>query len=56
MAEMKKIGWEVVKSLVAHNRKSKPRSSDVKVSNEKRGAAPLLNFHGVVKEDESDSS
>jgi hypothetical protein len=55
MAEMNKIGWEVVKSLVAHNRRSKPRSSEVKVSSEKRGTAPLLNFHGVVEDADSDS-
>ncbi|HUO76590.1 MAG TPA: HD domain-containing phosphohydrolase [Thermodesulfovibrionales bacterium] len=55
MAEMNKIGWKVVKSLVAHNRKAKPRPSEVKVSREKRGTTPSLNFHGVVEEADSDS-
>jgi HD-GYP domain-containing protein (c-di-GMP phosphodiesterase class II) len=55
MAEMNKIGWEVVRSLVAHNRKAKPCSSEVKVSSEKRGTPPSLNFHGVVEESDSDS-
>ena len=55
MAEMNKIGWEVVKSLVAHNREAKPRPSKVKVSSEKRGTAPSLNFHGIVEEADSDS-
>jgi len=55
MAEMNKIGWEVVKSLVAHNRKAKPRPSEVEVSSEKRGTPPSLNFHGVVEEADSDS-
>ena len=55
MAEMNKIGWEAVKSLVAHNRKAKPNPSEVKVSSEKRGTAPSHNFHGVVKETDSDS-
>jgi hypothetical protein len=55
MAEMNKIGWEVVKSLVAHNCKAKPRPSEVNVSSEKRGTPPSLNFHGVVEEADSDS-
>ena len=55
MAETNKIGWEVVKSLVAHNRKSKPRPNEIKLSREIRGAPPLLNFHGVIEEDDSDS-
>jgi HD-GYP domain-containing protein (c-di-GMP phosphodiesterase class II) len=55
MAEMNKIGWEVVRSLVAHNRKTRPSPSEVKVSREKRGAAPPLNFHGVVDETEGNS-
>lgn len=55
MAEMNKIGWEVVRSLVAHNRKAKPKPSEVKISGEKRGIAPSLNCHGVVEETDSDS-
>jgi HD-GYP domain-containing protein (c-di-GMP phosphodiesterase class II) len=55
MAEMNKIGWETVKALVAHNRKTKPRPGEVQVSSEKRGTAPPLNFHGVVEETDSDS-
>ncbi|MBS1114858.1 MAG: hypothetical protein H6Q94_587 [Nitrospirae bacterium] len=55
MAEANKIGWEVVKALVAHNRRVKPSYSDVKVSSEKRGTPPSLNFHGVVEEADSDS-
>jgi len=55
MAEMNKIGWEVVKSLVAHNREAKPRTSKVKVSSEKRGTAPSLNFHGIIEEADNDS-
>ena len=55
MAEMNKIGWEVVKSLVSHNRRAKPRHSEVVVSSEKRGTAPSLNFYGVFEENDSDS-
>jgi HD-GYP domain-containing protein (c-di-GMP phosphodiesterase class II) len=53
MAEMNKIGWEVVKSLVAHNRKGKPKPSEVIISREKRGTPPSLNCHGVVEESDS---
>jgi HD-GYP domain-containing protein (c-di-GMP phosphodiesterase class II) len=55
MAEMNKIGWEAVKSLVAHNRTAKPGSGEVEVSREKRGIPPLLNCHGVIEDADSDS-
>jgi HD-GYP domain-containing protein (c-di-GMP phosphodiesterase class II) len=55
MAEMNKIGWEVVKSLVARNRKRKPKAAEVIVSREKRGTPPSCNYHGVTKETDSDS-
>jgi HD-GYP domain-containing protein (c-di-GMP phosphodiesterase class II) len=55
MANMNKIGWEVVKSLVAHNRKGKPKPGEVIISREKRGTPPSLNFHGVVEETDSES-
>jgi hypothetical protein len=55
MAEMNKIGWKAVKSLVAHNRMTKPMHSEVEVSREKRGIPPLLNFHGVIDDADSDS-
>jgi len=53
LAEMNKIGWDVVKSLVAHNRKKKPKYSETKVASEKRGVPPSLNFHGVVEDADS---
>jgi len=55
MAEMNKIGLEVVKSLVAHNRSIKPQYSEVKVSTEKRGVPPAGNFYGVFDETGGDS-
>jgi HD-GYP domain-containing protein (c-di-GMP phosphodiesterase class II) len=55
MAEMNKIGWEAVKSLVAHNRRGKPRPGEVIISREKRGTPPSLNCHGVVEDTDSDS-
>lgn len=53
MAEMNKIGWEVVKALVAHNRRAKPAFREAEVSNEKRGTPPSPNFYGVVIDDDS---
>lgn len=55
MAEMNKIGWAVVRSLVAHNRKTKPKHDEAKVSSEKRGVPPTPNFHGVIEEGKSDT-
>ena len=55
MAETNKIGWDAVKSLVAHSRKEKTKFSEVKVSSEKRGTPPPTNFHGVVDEADNDS-
>ena len=51
MAEKNEIGWEVVKALIAHNRKNKPPYSEVKVSVEKRGTPPRGNVYGVTTED-----
>jgi HD-GYP domain-containing protein (c-di-GMP phosphodiesterase class II) len=51
MAEMNTIGWEVVKALVAHNRKNKPRHDMAEVSVEKRGTPPPANCHGVLAEE-----
>jgi HD-GYP domain-containing protein (c-di-GMP phosphodiesterase class II) len=55
MAEKNEIGWEVVQSLVAHNRKEKPKFIETKISGEKRGTPPSRNFHGLVDEKEGTS-
>jgi HD-GYP domain-containing protein (c-di-GMP phosphodiesterase class II) len=52
MAEQNKIGWDVVKALIAHNRKSKPHYREVTISAEKRGAAPSYNVYGITAEEE----
>lgn len=52
MAEGGRLRWDVVRALVAHNRKSRPHYSESEVSTEKRGIPPLTNFHGMVVEDE----
>jgi hypothetical protein len=51
MAEQGEIGWEVVKALVALNRRSRPRFTEVEVSRERRGAAPPGNVYGVTIEE-----
>ena len=52
MAEQNKIGWEVVKALIAHNRKSKPHYSETKISAEKRATPPSNNVYGMISEEE----
>ncbi|MBD3319812.1 MAG: HD domain-containing protein [Chitinivibrionales bacterium] len=46
MAEENKIGWDVVKVLIANNRSNKPHYSEVVVSREKRGKKPVHNCYG----------
>ena len=52
MAEQNKIGWDVVKILIAHNRKSKPHYREMKISAEKRATPPLYNVYGIISEDD----
>jgi HD-GYP domain-containing protein (c-di-GMP phosphodiesterase class II) len=51
MAEMNRIGWEVVKALVAHNRKAKPGYRETNLSSERRGTPPPHNLYGVVADE-----
>jgi HD-GYP domain-containing protein (c-di-GMP phosphodiesterase class II) len=55
MAENNKIGWEVVRVLVAHNRKNKPAYRETDVSTEKRGASPSDNFYGVIEDNDDNA-
>lgn len=52
MAERGEIGWDVVKALVAYNRREKHHFSEQKVSEEKRGTPPPGNVHGLVADEE----
>ncbi len=52
MAEQGKISWEVVRLLVALNRKDRPSPEQCEVSLEKRGKAPEGNRYGVILDDE----
>jgi len=56
MAETNKIGWDVVRALVAHNRKGGSDPESTEVSLERRGAPPRNNYYGVIAEDRGDAS
>jgi HD-GYP domain-containing protein (c-di-GMP phosphodiesterase class II) len=51
MASQNKIGWDVVKALIAHNRKSHPHYREITISAEKRGTPPSYNVYGVIAEE-----
>jgi len=51
MAKQNKIGWDVVRALVAHNRKSNPHYTEVTISAEKRGTSPSYNVYGMIAEE-----
>ncbi|MEE9614545.1 MAG: HD domain-containing phosphohydrolase [Thermodesulfobacteriota bacterium] len=53
MAEGGQLGWDVVKTLVALNRKDKPRYDEVSIPSDKRGVAPADNQYGKTAEDET---
>ncbi|MBC2716607.1 MAG: HD domain-containing protein [Desulfobacteraceae bacterium] len=50
MAEKGEVGWRVVKSLIAHNRSSKPQPPDTVTSREKRGTPPPDNLYGKLSD------
>jgi hypothetical protein len=52
MAQQNKIGWDVLKALIAHNRKTKPHYKKIRISAEKRGTPPSYNVHGMIAEEE----
>jgi len=51
MAEQNKIGWDVIKALIAQNRKHKPYYKEVIISKEKRGTEPKGNLYGKIIDD-----
>jgi len=51
MAKQNKIGWDVVKALIAHNRKSNPPYKEMTISAEKRGTPPSRNVYGITAEE-----
>jgi len=48
MAERNEVSWDVVKALIAHNRKGKPHFTECSVSTEKRGVIPPNNVYGII--------
>jgi len=56
MAEQGKISWEIVKLLVALNRKDRPPPEECAVSLEKRGKSPEGNRYGVILDDDPEGS
>jgi len=52
MAQVGRLSWEVVKTLISHNRKDRPHYRDCTVSTEKRGTPPAENLYGVIVEKE----
>jgi HD-GYP domain-containing protein (c-di-GMP phosphodiesterase class II) len=52
MAERNKIGWDVLKALIAHNRKVKFHYKEIRISAKKRGTPPADNVYGVIAEEE----
>ena len=51
MAKQNKIGGDVVKALIAHNRKSNPPYKEITISAEKRGTPPSYNVYGITAEE-----
>jgi HD-GYP domain-containing protein (c-di-GMP phosphodiesterase class II) len=54
MAKQNKVGWDVAKALIAHNRKSNPPYKEMTISAEKRGIPPSYNVYGIIAK-ETDS-
>jgi len=55
MAEKGTFSWDIVRRLVAVNRKGRPASDECVVSLDKRGTPPAENCYGIIQEDESGS-
>lgn len=51
MAKQNKVGWDVVKALIARNRKSNPPYKEMTISAEKRGTLPSYNVYGIIAEE-----
>ncbi len=52
MAKKGKLSWEVVQTLISHNRKDRPDFRECEVSTEKRGKPPADNIYGVIVDKE----
>ncbi len=52
MAKQGKLSWEVVKTLISHNRKDRPPFQKCEISAEKRGRPPADSVYGVIVDEE----
>jgi HD-GYP domain-containing protein (c-di-GMP phosphodiesterase class II) len=48
MAHVGRLSWEVVQTLISHNRRDRPHYRDCTVSKEKRGTPPADNVYGLI--------
>lgn len=55
MAERNEVSWDVLRVLVAYNRKAKPHSSECSISTEKRGTPPPNNAYGIIAEEKNNT-
>jgi HD-GYP domain-containing protein (c-di-GMP phosphodiesterase class II) len=51
LAKQNKVGWDVVKALIAHHRKSHPPYKEMTISAERRGTPPSYNVYGMIAEE-----
>jgi response regulator RpfG family c-di-GMP phosphodiesterase len=56
MAQGGKLSWDVVQTLVSHNRKDRPHFRECRVSTEKRGIPPADNLYGVIADEDADNN
>lgn len=52
MAKKNKLRWDVVKALIARNRKSRPDYRELTIGTEKRGKPPSQNVYGIIAEED----
>jgi HD-GYP domain-containing protein (c-di-GMP phosphodiesterase class II) len=48
MAKKGEVSWDIVKVLIAQNRRDKPEIDEFTVSKERRGQNPAGNLHGIT--------
>ncbi|TEU05343.1 MAG: HD domain-containing protein [Candidatus Aminicenantes bacterium] len=56
MAQGGKLSWDVVQTLVSHNRKDRPHFRECRVSTEKRGIPPADNLYGIIAHEDADNN
>jgi HD-GYP domain-containing protein (c-di-GMP phosphodiesterase class II) len=54
MASRGEISEEIVRALIAHNRRENPHYSECTLSDEKRGTPPSVNFYRITEDEEKE--